>query len=126
MNSQKQLRRLPIILFVFLLFAILIRLTIRDRLPIVAVAYYATPPAVIAVLACISAYGIGRQKRRTLAWIACILAFISIMWWYRSSFHRESIADGSPSIRVISWNISRGGLSWDGIIDYVNSCNADV
>src|SRR5687767_3627876 len=109
MNCRKPLRILPSVLFVFLLFAILIRLTIRDRVPFLAAVYYATPPAIIALLAFISAYGFRRQKQRFVTLVACLLMAVSIWWWYRTSFRYASFGEESPSIRVVSWNISRGG-----------------
>lgn len=106
-----------------------INLTVRDRVPIVAMAYYAVPTIVLAVAAALMAWIGGRfgRSRRAILALQC-LAITALVLWVVSNFRIGKVQNRSPgSARVVFWNVGRGwfGKS-DQIAEQLKRFDADV
>lgn len=102
---------------------LLLRLTVRDRLPWLSILFYVAPLGVAAALlwgavACL------REPRIRRPLVAFAL-LITVAWaWMQFSFRSKSPSD--DSIRVSCWNVARGLGGWDGVVDGVQKLDADV
>lgn len=100
-----------------------LRLTIRDRVPLVAMLYYALPLAVLAGLAVLAALvlpsGRGRQ-------VATIIAAASVLTWGWCSWSIRGTEPSKKSIHVALWNVARGAAGWEAVVERVAELDADV
>ncbi|MDX2200584.1 MAG: endonuclease/exonuclease/phosphatase family protein [Phycisphaerae bacterium] len=111
--------------------ALLLRLTIRDRLPGLATLYYAVPlPVAVAVAAVASAIWFA-LRRRWLGGGALGLALLCLAWMVvdaslRRIIKRIPVAEDQPALRVLLWNVSSGAFGLEHIETMVRESRADV
>lgn len=110
----------------FAVLAVAVRLTVRDRLPLLAVVYYATPAIVTAALLGVAALVFLALRRRAAAVAAALASILCAVWWVSSAF----VAAGDPAapadVRVLLWNTFYGGLGWPGIEREAAAPGADL
>ncbi len=119
-------RALPFALLLLCFGGICVRLTVRDRLPVLDMLYYGTPPAAGAILALLAgACWLGRRKpRRTMA--CGVLAFCLFVWWHATTHVRGGEAVPEGGVRILFWNVADGDMGWSHIARTIRSMDADV
>lgn len=105
-------------------FALLVRLLLRDRVPVLATLFYATPPLLLAsgALACAVAWGLARRRRLALGALAAAFAFGA---WQAgvSRFDRPS----TPGAwRLLLWNVQHGSAGWPRVASEIAARDADL
>lgn len=106
--------------------ATFVRLTVRDRWPILSAWFYATPPLVIAAI-CLTACVAGALARRPrLAALALAGAASAAGWGAATSWVSRQPQRCDDSVRVMFWNVNRGWLGWSGIAARIRDADADV
>jgi endonuclease/exonuclease/phosphatase (EEP) superfamily protein YafD len=113
---------------VLVIVGIILRLTIRDRVPGFAVLFYALPYGVLVPLA--AGITIARLRRgprvRGVYW-ALGLAFLTVGWaaadW---RLHHGELPRHDKTIRVLCWNTCRGYAGWERIAAELPAYDADV
>lgn len=96
--------RWPAVLVGFVLVAMLVRLTVKDRVPGIAALFYATPPVLLAAGALVVAAGWARQGRRRPAGTALAFAAVLASWYGVTAF---SWRPQSPATRsLVLWNVA--------------------
>jgi endonuclease/exonuclease/phosphatase (EEP) superfamily protein YafD len=107
---------------------VVLRLTIRDRVPGLAVLFYALPYGVLVPLAALVTIAtLRRAPRAQGVYWALGLAFLTVGWAaadWRS--HEPELPPHDESIRVLCWNTCRGYAGWERIASELPSYDADV
>ena len=105
------LRRAGLLLLLVATVSLAVRLTLRDRLPLLAAFFYATPLTVVATLLVAAAACLARAHRSAAAGTA-LLALVVAVAAFRSGW-RSAAGDGAATLRVVQWNVShRGDATW--------------
>ncbi len=92
-------------------FAGLLRLTVRDRLPVFSTIFYATPPIVLSAVALASGALWLLRRRWTPGAISIGCAALFALWQAGASYVRNPGGGGSDGVLVLLWNV---GASADG------------
>jgi len=119
-------RGLPSALLAWVIAALLVRLTIRDRLPLLSVLFYMTPLVVSAVLSGIAALIWLRRHCWRLSGLAGVLALLSLVWFHFSTYAHHYVVPGPTGERVVFWNAGRGVMGWDGVTRNLQDFDADL
>lgn len=108
--------------------------TIRDRIPFLAVCFYATPPFVLSALAFLAAWikparaipGSRFDKRLTRS--AFLLCAVSLLHGFLVDFRSgAALASNSGGLRLVYWNIARGKYaSWQTLAKQARMLDADI
>jgi hypothetical protein len=106
--------------------ALLVRLTVHDRVPLVAVIYYATPPAVLAVSAGLGAIGLLLARRMRWAAVAAVAGLVCAGWSYHATWFEANPQPQQAALRMMFWNTARGVGGWTALADDVSKADADV
>lgn len=92
-----------------------LRVTLRDRVPVLATVFYATPlPVVSALLALAGVAFFAASRRRVAATLAASAALAGAAA-FRAGWHpaRETATPARDAMRVVQWNVShRGDATW--------------
>ena len=106
--------------------AVILRLTFRDRMPLLSVWFYCTPPVVLAI----SAMGVGGllflRKSRRLALIAVTAGLTCGGWWWTSSFFHNETQPADGTVRVLLWNCCHGYHGWKSIAEEIHRIDAPL
>lgn len=106
---------------------IIVRLTVQDHYHLPAIVFYMLSPA--SILGCAGFAGVlfwllGRNRnaaRMLLVAVACVV------WVGGTMFHFHPQAERSDqSVRVLFWNVFRGHLGWDAILDLIHDESPDI
>lgn len=106
--------------------AAVVRLTLRDRWPVLSALFYATPPLVIALAALLASAAAAAARRRPLALLALLGAAGAAWWGVATGFVHRPPQHCADSVRVMFWNVNRGWLGWDAIAEHIRAADADV
>lgn len=122
---RRAVRRLPILLVALAAIGFVVRVTVRDRFPVISIFYYALPLIVQAGLLYASAacWGYSKKWRRTLL---CLIAANLLFGFWRISNSYEHRAQQTGGPRIVFWNIARGKLGMDSVIARIKRENPDV
>lgn len=85
----------------------MVRLTVRDAVPVASTLFYATPPIVLALLFGVAA--VFRPGRRRA--VAAAMAFACGVWHGATTYARAPQRAGEREI--VLWNACRGKFGWD-------------
>lgn len=103
-----------------------IRLTVRDRWPLVATVFYATPPPILISLLLLAAFRILRSGRlKTGRWLLAAAGIQSTVWGV-TVFQGEQPVPPRDSLRVAFWNVSRGDFGYEKVAREIVGLNADI
>ena len=111
-----------------LLVGIVMRLTIRDRVPGLAVVYYALPPVILCGLATL-VLAFQSMCRRWRSAAICGLGAMGLLWWTCADgwfVHPTRGRPGEPTLRVVAWNCGRGRGGWARIAERLPEFDADL
>jgi vancomycin resistance protein VanJ len=105
-------------------FALLLRLTLRDRVPALAALHYGATPFILAlaVLGVAALWALGGRRRPALAALA--LAFACGAWQVGVSRFDRPQAPGAT--RLLLWNVLYGARGVDAIMERVREIDPDV
>ena len=106
------------------LFALVVRLLLRDRVPYLAALVYGAPPILLAggALACAAAWALARRRRLALAALAA--AFACGAW--QAGVSRFSRPSTPGELRLLLWNVEHGLAGWDRVAAEIAARDADV
>jgi endonuclease/exonuclease/phosphatase (EEP) superfamily protein YafD len=107
-------------------FAVIVRLTIKDRVLGFDTLYYATPTAVLAGLAGVSGAWWLVLRRWKAAVPALVLGVACLVWWYQGSWYHNPPAAAGDGVRVLFWNVSSGALGWERMMREIRAYDPDV
>jgi endonuclease/exonuclease/phosphatase family metal-dependent hydrolase len=122
-TSRRWLAVFPVVLWTA---GIILRLTIRDRVPLVAVLFYATPPIVLSALAFVAAGLLLKSKCRRFAAVAAISGIVCGCWWSHSSFYQHDSPSVADEFRVLFWNCRHGYHGWKSIAEEIHRVDAPL
>ncbi len=111
--------------FVLVATSVALRLTVRDRVPVLAAVFYGTPPALDVAGALFACVVFVRGGRRRLAASAGALAAASLGLFAFGTFR---FADARPpgAVRGVHWNVAHGFWGWPRIAATLASFDPDV
>ena len=119
------LRRLPELLIALSCLALIVRFTIRDRVPGFSTVFYATPLPVLAVgPAAAGVIALLARRPRWAAGSAAGALLLPAMFFATS--HRSLAASKGGEIRGVLWNVSHGMKGWERIASGLRSRNPDL
>ncbi len=102
---------------------IVVRMTVQDRYPVLAAAFYMLSPACICGCATLAALLFHVGRNRTNAKRMAVVALACTAWVAMSMFHFHGQSDRTTkTVRVLFWNVYRAPFGWDSIHEE----NADV
>jgi vancomycin resistance protein VanJ len=105
--------------------SLVVRFTVRDRVPGVATIYYATPLVVDALAAAVAATLAWRARRRRTAALCALVALACGALYLSTSFVRnETRTPGA--IRGVFWNVEHGDRGRAGVVETLRALDADV
>ncbi|HEX7896777.1 MAG TPA: endonuclease/exonuclease/phosphatase family protein [Planctomycetota bacterium] len=106
------------------LFALLVRVLLRDRVPYLSAVHYGAPPILIAAgaLACAAAWALARRRRLALA--ALTAACLCGAW--QAGVSRSSRPPAPGELRLLLWNVQHGLAGWDRVAAEIAARDADV
>ncbi|MBX3436178.1 MAG: endonuclease/exonuclease/phosphatase family protein [Planctomycetaceae bacterium] len=106
---------------------VLLRLTVRDALPVVAVLFYALPLPVLLGLATLRTGGAGLWQPRRSAWMWVGITSLLAVWCVTANYRRHVPETAPRSLRVLCWNAARAEGGWnDEVADVVRSEQPDI
>lgn len=125
-RARAVLRCVPVLCVGLACLGFLTRITLRDRVALLALVYYAVPLIVQAGLLIVAGawWALGRQWRRAApCWVG---AAVLLLVWHHANFMRgpQNQASGRP--RVVLWNISRGSFGVDAVVAKLRERDPDV
>lgn len=105
---------------------LLIRLTIRDRLLIPGMVFYATP-----LLAIVCAFAAGAawhawRGRRLLPAVLCVLAIGTAVGWYARSHVSNRPEPADDTVRLMFWNAARLRDGIEPVIAHIQRYDPDI
>lgn len=113
------LKPLPWVFSGWFIVALIVRLSVKDHLPILSIVYYASPVIVLAVLAATAGVGWMAKRRRRLAALSLVAAGACLVWWWQVSFFDAPDRSEPADLRIVYWNTCRDVLGWDGKIETI-------
>lgn len=119
-------RNAPRALLAWVIAALAVRMTIRDRLPGLSVLFYMTPLIVAAALSGIAGLIWLRRRCLRLSGVAGGLALILALWWHASNYAQHPVPPDPAGERVVFWNAGRGVAGWAAVADQLRGLSADV
>jgi len=124
--SQAVQKRLAWLLCLLSSLALLVRLTVKDRLPVLDVLYYATPVIVAGGLLGVAGL-VWLRLRRPLAGALAILVgtLLSAYWTVSVAGVQEQPHQGA-GLRLLFWNVGRGHSGWGGITNALQQTDFDI
>ena len=106
---------------------IVVRMTVQDRYPALAAAFYMLSPASICGCAVLAALLFRVGRNRSSGRRMAVVALVCMAWVAMSMFHFHSQAiRTAETARVLFWNVFRGPFGWDSILQSIHQENADV
>ncbi len=102
--------------------AVLIRFGVRDGIQELAPVFYATPMPIIATAA-VFGWFLLRKETPRLKWGSALVALTQLVL-LGTEWH--SATPEEAPIKLAFWNVSSGGLGWDGITRQIQSWDADI
>ena len=108
------------------LLGLVVRLTIRDRVYPLSVAYYALPPVVMALLCLLACAICAVRKSRRAALVLGLAGLMNAGWWYQTSHVRNDPTFAADGIPVLFWNICRGYAGRDAVIEEIRRFDAPI
>ena len=117
---------LPVVCAVVCVLAVIIRLTVKDRILVASTLYYATPPAVIGALALLAGTIWCRRGRRGLGWSLIVAAVPCFVWHGVTNWRQAENAATPGPLRIVVWNTSHGSFGLDGLAADLRALDADV
>jgi len=118
-------RTLPWILVLIGIFALLLRITFRDRWFPLSTIYYAFPLPICALLGLVVA-AIWRRRLRWHALASLICSLLLLCSFTMLVFELHPHRTDENSIRIVFWNVLKGHLGWEGIADVIAEQDADI
>jgi endonuclease/exonuclease/phosphatase (EEP) superfamily protein YafD len=103
-----------------------LRLTIRDQMPLLSVWFYCTPPVVLAVSAIVAGGLLFLRNSRRGALIAIALGLACGGWWWASSFFHNEVQFSRDSVRVLLWNCQHGYHGWKPLAEQIHRIDAPL
>ncbi len=94
-------------IFGWILIVILIRLTIRDHIPILSSVYYAMPPFVLFLLAFFGMIPLLVLKKYRSAFGLLFIGIFCAAWWLIMNYYSNPESNAEPDIKLLSWNIEK-------------------
>jgi endonuclease/exonuclease/phosphatase (EEP) superfamily protein YafD len=113
-------------LLFFWLTGVVLRLTIRDRIPLLSVWFYCTPPVVLAVSAIATGGLLFLRKSHRGAIIALALGLACGGWWWTSSFFHNEVQPTNGAVRLLLWNCRHGYHGWKPIAEQIHRIDAPL
>ncbi len=106
--------------------AIAVRLTVRDRLPVLSTFYYATPYPVL-LLACTSmALLLSLRRQWKAAAVALGLGLVSGGFYVGTSYVSSDGSTGNADLKVLFWNAARGKAGASQVMAHAVRADADL
>lgn len=102
-----------------------IRLTVRDAVPLTSPIFYALPVPVLLIAGWIPTRGLWRIGRRRLAMLAAAILVCQACFWAGNAFRRQTDFR-KDSLRFLFWNVCRGNLGYDAILSRIGSEHPDI
>jgi len=106
--------------------ALLVRLTVRDRFPLSAALFYATPwPLMAGGSALLAAFWFYRQ-RRLPGLLHSLLSAVALVAWLTSSWRFHPRPAERAELRVVLWNVSRPQRGLPAVAHRLAAQDADI
>lgn len=86
---------------------ILIRLTVRDRIPVISSVYYAMPPFILSLLALFGMITLMTLRKYRAALSLLFAGILCAVWWLSVNYYSNSESTAKPDIKLLSWNIQK-------------------
>jgi endonuclease/exonuclease/phosphatase (EEP) superfamily protein YafD len=119
-------RALPLLLLAWVAAALVLRLTVRDRPPILSVLFYLTPLIVSAALSGVSALiWLGSRSWR-LSGVAGSVAATFLVWWHVTTYSHHPPSPDPAGERIVFWNAARGAGGWSSLMETLQGFQADL
>ncbi len=109
-----------------LLLGVLLRLTVRDRIPYLSAAFYATPPVILAALALILMFWHLARKNRRLASLAAVLAAFSVIATVHGQVRFASPRSAGSHDSIVLWNMRNFASGWTRPIRTLRQMQPDI
>ncbi len=107
---------------------LLMRYAIQDRVPVLAVVFYALPPLVVAVLFVVS-FGLSlrRPRGRRRAVVSGLLVVIALAAWIQTDFvWAGGAAKAGDPLRVVLWNVARPSAADESFLPALQETDAQI
>jgi endonuclease/exonuclease/phosphatase (EEP) superfamily protein YafD len=103
-----------------------VRLTVQDQIPYLAVVYYVTPLPVIGGLFGVSivAWLLAGYRRTSL--LMLVITIVSLVWAYTTVIYHHEGEKTPEAIRVVLWNVGGHDLVLPGTLRQLRSYDADL
>lgn len=123
--AARLFRKFPHTCVALAIVGFIVRLTVRDRVPLIATFYYALPGVVQGglLMAAAAAWGWGRKWRLALPYLVAAVALL--VWWHATLYFSNGHGQQARP-RVVFWNIARGRLGYELIVEELKRNDPDV
>lgn len=112
---------------VLLLAGVVFQVMLQDRIPWLALLFYATPKPCLAALALVLALWPGAPAQPR--WLALGVAVVLCAWWWRASWRSGPEAEREPGgeeVRVLFWNLARPAGVHEGMVELVDELRPHI
>ena len=119
-------KRLPAAFLFVAVVALVVRVTVRDRVPIVSVLFYATPYFLVAIMLFLSALRYLFRRSWGIGSLCLVMSIVCGIACHFTTFARNVPPNVSPGANVVFWNAGRGIFGWQSIADSLREFDADM
>jgi endonuclease/exonuclease/phosphatase family metal-dependent hydrolase len=104
------------------------RYAVQDRVPALAVVFYALPPLVMAVLFVASfGFSLRPPRRRWRVVVSVVLAVIALAAWIQTDFvWAGGVAKAGDPLRVVLWNVARPSAADESFLPALQETDAQI
>jgi endonuclease/exonuclease/phosphatase family metal-dependent hydrolase len=103
---------------------VILRLTLRDSVDLVAPLYYATPWPVLALMTLPFVFVVWRKPKMVLG--VLVVAHLFAAAWILESWRSGEAAKGPADLKVVQWNVNRPVKLLDGTVARMREFDADI
>lgn len=130
MKAQRRHRVLWALAFVLLVagaFGLLLRFTVRDRIPALAVLSYGLAPAVVVALFAASLVLFLRLRRKWCAMVSAATLIVAVVVWIQTDYvHGHPTEIAGDSMRLVVWNLARPSSRSERFVPTLNEVGGEI
>ena len=106
---------------------LVLRHTVRDRMDLLAPAFYALAPLVVVIVAALALTLWLRARSRLLSAVAGFVTILAVASWLQTDLVRNPVVDrGQADLRIVLWNVARPLQGEEAFVQPLKEAGGDL